>query len=416
MKIPLIKTSSAKPIDLLQGPAQKVKAPKVTRADKVARANARAAERSRDVSTSDGTGTKRPGITIVGKKSPVDDVAETLEDLASMLEAGESEDRAVQQLAKQYGKYNIGMAYKRVGARMINGTTIIEALNAETDVLPRVARELIAAGSTPRDLHSNLRQAARIIVASSDVKAKVRSALFKPLLTLGIVIVFILGAAEWLLPSVVDMFTSIGSDAPQATVIMIAVGGSLKWVLGGVAALVLLWMGYWIFSGRKNQKLRVIRDRFSLNAPLIGPITKMGVAGRFTDVLAACLSSGMTELDALEIAGRSCGNEAIEAHVREHIVRQRVGEAVFGDVARTELFPWNLSHRIDIAPSPRQRIEVMRDLAKVFNKKSDRRLNAFVDKVGPLTEIVVLIAAAVVILMVAIPVTTFAPALMNLAG
>ncbi|QNE48676.1 hypothetical protein F1C58_16595 (plasmid) [Glaciihabitans sp. INWT7] len=389
-----------------------------TKADKEAIANARAAERSKDVSTSDGTGEKkRPAITIVAKKSSVDDLAETLEDLASMLEAGESEDRAVSQLADQYAKVNIGQAYRRASVRMREeGDTIIAALCAETDVFPQVARELISAGTTPRDLHANLRQAASIIVASSDVKAKVRSALFKPLLTLGIVLAFILVAAEWLLPGVVTMFTSIGAKAPAMTVVMIAVGGSLKWAMGAAAVLWIAWLVYWGFIGRKNKQLRVLRDRLALRAPLVGPITQMGAAGRFCDVLAACLSSGMTELDALEIAGRSCGNEAIEAHVREHILKQRVGEAVFGDVARTPLFPWNLSHRIDIAPSPRERIKVMRDLAQTFNKKSERRLAEFVDKVGPITEIVVLTAAAVVILMVAIPVTTFAPALLHMAG
>ena len=389
---------------------------RATKEDRTALKNARAAERARDIETVDpDSDAKKPLFTVVGKKARVDDIAETLEDLASMLEAGESEDRAVSVLAEQYAKINVGMAYKRASVRMReDGDTIIQALTAEKDVFPRVARELIAAGTTPRDLHSNLRQAARIIVDTSDIKAQIRSALFKPMMTLGIVIAFILVAAEWLLPGVVTMFTSIGAEAPPVTVAMIAIGSSVKWVMGGIVVLILLWLAFWAFYGRKVKKLRVFRDAQAIKAPLVGPITMFATAARFTDVLAACLASGMTELDALEIAGRSCGNEAVEEHVRDHIAMQRVGEAVFADVTKTPLFPWNLGHRIDIAPSPRQRIEVMRDLADVFNKKSRRKLNAFADRVGPITEIFVLSAAAVVILMVAIPVTTFAPALMQI--
>jgi type II secretory pathway component PulF len=360
---------------------------------------------------------KRPLFTVVGKKASAEDIGETLEDLASMLEAGESEDHALMELSKHYAKINVGIAYKRAAEKMNErGDTVIEALVAETDVFPRVARELIAAASTPRDLHANLRHAALIIVEGSDVKAKIRSALFKPLMTLVIVLLFILGSAEFLLPGVATMFTSIGAEVPPLTVNMIAFGSSLKWVMLGMAVAAIGWLIFWVSAGRKNLKLRILRDTWAIRAPMIGPIAQMATAARFTEVLAACLASGMSELDALEVAGRACGNEAVDAHVREHIAKQRVGEAVFVDVADTPLFPWNLKNRIEVAPSPRQRISIMKDLAQVFHKKSHRRLEAFADRVGPITEIFVLSAAAIVILMVAIPVTTFAPALVQMSG
>lgn len=360
---------------------------------------------------------KRPLFTVVGKKSRADDIGETLEDLASMLESGESEGHALTALATHYAKTNVGMAYGRAADKMRErGDTIIEALIAETDVFPRVARELISAASTPRDLHANLRHAALIIVEGSDIKAKIRSALFKPMMTLVIVILFVLGAAEFLLPGVATMFTSIGAEVPPMTLTMISFGHALKWIMLGVAVIILAWVVFWMVAGRKNKKLRILRDKIALQAPMIGPITQMAAAARFTEVLAACLASGMTELDALEVAGRACGNEAVDEHVKQHIIKQRVGQAVFADVTDTKLFPWNLKNRIDVAPSPRQRISVMKDLAQVFHKKSHRRLEAFVDQIGPITEIFVLSAAAVVILMVAIPVTTFAPALVKMSG
>lgn len=360
---------------------------------------------------------KKPLFTVVAKKARPEDVGETLEDLASMLEAGESEDRALSELGRQYEKLNVGAAYTRAVERMRNdGATSIEALVAEDDVFPRVARELLAASTTPRDLHANLRHAAMLVAEASDVKAAIKAALFKPLLTLGIVIVFVVVAAEWLLPQVATMFESIGAATPPITVTMIAVGSSAKWVIGGLLLLLGAWGLYWLFAGRKNPKLRVAMDNMAIRMPLLGPITQMAVAARFAEVLAACLASGMNELDALEVAGRACGNDAVNAHVIEHIARQRVGDATFADVADTPLFPWNLKNRIDIAPGTRFLIDTLRDVGKIFHKKSKRRLDQFADRVGPLTEIVVLVAAAGVILMIAIPVTTFAPQMINMGG
>ncbi|WP_203230948.1 type II secretion system F family protein, partial [Agromyces humi] len=196
---------------------------------------------------------------------------------------------------------------------------------------------------------------------------------------------------------------------PEATTIMIGVGSSMKWVILGLVAVILLWTIYWFAFGRRVPRLRVKADAWAIRVPLLGPINQMATAARFADVLAACLASGMTELESLEVAARAAGNAAVVRHVTAHIAKQRIGEATFADVADSPLFPWNLKNRMEIAPSPRHLVAILRDVAAVFHKKSRRRLNAFAERIGPLSEIVVLAAAGVVILMIAIPVTTFIP-------
>ncbi len=362
------------------------------------------------------TGEKQPKITIVGKKSRPDDIAETLEDLASMLEAGESEDRALRTLAHHYAKFNVGKAYQRSADLIARGETIKAALSAQTDTFPRVVRELIGAASTPRDLHRNLRRSAELIVESSDIRAQIKAALFKPMFMFGIVIAFVIVAAQWLLPTVADVFTSIGSKTPKATQIMISVGGQLKWAFVVLAVVILLWFVYWYGFGRKIEAVRIWKDRMAIRAPLIGPINQMQAAARFSDVVSVCLGSGIPEVEALEIGARACGNEALQAHVNDHIGAQKLGNAVFADVADTPLLPWNFKNRIEVSPSPRERVKVMSELAKVFHKKARRRLNTFADRVGPITEMMVLGIAAVVILAVAIPVASFAPQMMGMVG
>ncbi|WIB65646.1 type II secretion system F family protein [Curtobacterium sp. MCBD17_040] len=363
-----------------------------------------------------GAGEKQPMFTVVAKKSRPDDIAETLEDLASMLEAGDAEDRALRTLAEQYAKFNVGKAYQRAADLIARGETIKAALSAQTDTFPRVVRELIGAASTPRDLHRNLKRCAELIVESSDVRAQIKAALFKPMFMFGIVIAFVIVAAQWLLPTVAGVFGSIGSKTPKATLVMIAVGGDIKWVFVVALALIALWFVYWYGFGRKVEAVRIWKDKMAIQAPLIGPINQMQAAARFSDVVSVCLASGIPEVDALEIGGRACGNEALQAHINNHIGAQKLGNAVFADVADTPLLPWNFKNRIEVSPSPRERINVMADLSKTFHKKARRRLNSFADRVGPITEMMVLCIAAVVILAVAIPVTSFAPQMMGMVS
>lgn len=197
---------------------------------------------------------------------------------------------------------------------------------------------------------------------------------------------------------------------------MISAGAGVKWVMGGLVVLYLLWLIFWVVTGRRIKRLRIMRDSIAVTMPLLGPISQMSVAARFCDVLAACLASGMSELEALEVAGHACGNEAVEEHMAAHIVLQEVGKAAFSDFAASKLFPWNLKSRLDLSPSPQQTIIVLKEMGKVFHKKSHRRLEKFADRIGPISEIVVLLVASVVILAVALPVTTFVPQMMTMMG
>lgn len=360
---------------------------------------------------------KKPWLVIFnGKRARPDEVAETLTDLAAMLESGESEHSSVSALAQQYANYDVGQAYERVVLLLDRGVKLSDAMADQTDAFPPVVRELMSAAKMPKDMHRNLRQAAIIVLEADNIKAQVRSALFKPGFLLFFLLAFTVAAVQFLMPMMTQMFTSIGAEPPALTVVTIAIGESLKWVIGGLILLVLLAIGYWVALGRRNETLTRKMDAYSLQAPLVGDIMSMAVAARFCDVLAACLAVGMSEIESLETASRACGNKALQAWVTEHADRQRYGIVKFSDVAKTDLLPWNFRNRIETTSSLTRRIELLRELAATFHRKSQERLNRFAERVGPLTEGAVVITVVAVVALVVSPVLTFIPTLIETVG
>jgi len=360
---------------------------------------------------------KKPWLTIVnGKRARPDEVAETLTDLAAMLESGESEYRSVKALADQYANYDIGQAYERVALLLNRGVTLSDAMADQTDAFPPVVRELIGAANMPKDMHRNLRQAATIILEADNIKSQVRGALFKPGFMLVFLLAFTVAAVQFLLPMTTGMFTGIGAEPPAATLATIAVGQSLVWVMGGLLVVVLLLLGWWFLFGKRSEKAARRMDAFALKAPLVGDIMRMAAAARFCDVLAACLSVGMSELEALETAARACGNKALQAWVYEHVGRQRFGVVTFSDVAKTDLLPWNLRNRIETTTSLTRRIEILRELAETFHTKSQARLSRFAERIGPITEGVVVVTVVIVVAIIISPILTFIPTLIQTVG
>jgi len=357
---------------------------------------------------------KKPLITFFsGKRARPDEVAETLTDLASMLENGDSERRSVNALATQYSNYDIGQAYERVVMLLDRGVTLGAAMSDQEDAFPAVVRELIGAAKMPRDMHRNLRQAAVIIVEADNIKGQVRSALFKPGFMAFFLVAFIIAAMQFLLPMTAKMFTGIGAEAPAMTTIILGVGAWLKWVLLAILIIALFGGLAWKLALKTNERMAIRGDRLSLKAPLMGDILRMSVGARFCDVLSACLSVGMSELESLETASRACGNKAVAAWVMDHVGRQRAGIVTFGDVAKTELFPWNLRNRIETTTSLVRRVEILQELATTFHEKAQERLNRFAERVGPMTEGVVIVVVLVVVLLVISPIITFIPTLID---
>lgn len=351
-----------------------------------------------------------------GKRARPDEVAETLTDLASSLESGESERKSVNELAIQYGSYDIGQAYERVVMLLDRGVTLSAAMADQTDTFPAVVRELIGAAKMPKDMHRNLRQAAIIIVEADNIKSKVKGALFQPGFMLFLLVIFVIAAVQFLLPMTTQMFTGIGAKAPATTLLIIAIGGWLKWILGALVVLSFLASACWKLFLKNNERLAIAMDTFSLKAPLVGEIMRMSTAARFCDVLGACLAVGMSELEALETSARACGNKALQAWVDEHVGRQRFGIVKFADVAKTEMLPYNLRNRIETTTSLTRRVEILRELAETFHHKSKERLNRFADRVGPITTAIVVGVVIAVVLLIISPIMTFIPTLLSTIG
>lgn len=401
-------------------PAPKVKTlnrREQAKADKLQRAKELAADAAKiRINGTDGNeeAPKKPWLTVFsGKRARPDEVAETLTDLASMLENGQSEHSSVSALAGQYASYDIGQAYERVVLLLDRGVTLNDAMADQEDNFPPVVRELIGAAKMPKDMHRNLRQAAVIIVEADNIKAQLKSATFKPKMMFFFLLLFTLAAVQWLLPMTSGMFTGIGAAVPPLTKTIMAVGDYLKWVLLAVLVLSVMWKFFWTVFGRTNERIAGIKDTMALNAPLVGDITRMAVAARFCDVLAACLAVGMSEIESLETAGRACGNKALALWVTEHVGRQRAGVVDFSDVSKTEMLPWNFRNRIETTSSLPRRIEILRELGLTFHAKSQQRLNRFAERVGPITEGVVVGCVLVVVLLIVSPILSFIPTMLE---
>lgn len=349
-----------------------------------------------------------------GKKSKPETIARSLRALTMVLRVGESEARALEIVGEQYHKFEIGRAYENAAKTMReDGAGFKQALMAE-EVLPRTVRELIEASHTSTALQKNLQVAATLVGESQNVKKKLLMNLIQPGFMMAMCIGLLFVAVTAIIPGFVATFASLGTETPPMTLVILQVAEVTKWVLGSLIGLVLMFMGYWVTFGRKSEKFKIMMDTVSIRIFAIGPIVQLAATSRLFQLLSANLDTGIGEPESLKSAANGCGNEALKHHCVTHAEKMLSDGVPLKDFIKTKLVPSDARNLLGSAPSIRQEIEIMNELAPEYRNEANVQLETLSKTLDPIINYMVYGVAGLLIIAIVLPMYAIYPALMKM--
>lgn len=351
-----------------------------------------------------------------GKKSKPETIARSLRALTMVLRVGESEARALEIVGEQYHKFEIGRAYENAAKTMReDGAGFKQALMAE-EVLPRTVRELIEASHTSTALQKNLQVAATLVGESQNVKKKLLMNLIQPGFMLAMCVGLLFIAVTMIIPGFVATFASLGTETPPMTLVILQVAEVTKWVLGSLIGLVLIFMGYWVTFGRRSERFKIMMDTVSIRVFAIGPIVQLAATSRLFQLLSANLDTGIGEPESLKSAANGCGNEALKHHCITHSEKMLSDGVPLKDFIKTKLVPSDARNLLGSAPSIRQEIEIMNELAPEYRNEANVQLETLSKTLDPIINYMVYGVAGLLIIAIVLPMYAIYPALMKLGS
>lgn len=353
-----------------------------------------------------------------GKKTKQIVMAESLRALASMLELGASEAMSLAAVGEEYHKFTVGRAYERASKRMSDeGATLVQSLEMEDDVFPRTVMELLDAAPNASSVYLALERAAKLVASAQDIKKKLTTSMIQPGFMLGMATVFLFVASAVIIPGIIKSFSTLSQTPPESAVIILKIAKVVEYVIGGLIVLIIISVIFWFVYGKNSSRWRVLMDTVAMRAPLIGPIVRLAAASRLMELLAANLSTGKGEPDALISAGAGAGNEALSRHCEVYAEQMREeGIVTLGGFADTKLMPDNAKHMLRINPSIRQQITIMERLGPKYRLEADQQLDSFQKTIEPIMTYVAYGVAGLLIVAVIVPMYSIFPALMKLSG
>jgi general secretion pathway protein F len=247
-------------------------------------------------------------------------------------------EEALRTIALQTEKPSAKRLLLAVHAGVVEGYRLSDAMARQGAAFPSLYRAMIAAGESSGALPDILDRLADLLEREQNVRSKLLTTLIYPAALSITAIVVIIALMAFVVPRVVEQFTSMGQTLPpltRAVIFLSTVVTQWGWLI------VLLVVGA-VWAGARalrNPTLRLRFDGALLRLPAIGRLIRDLNAARLARTLSTMIASGLPVIDGLVLTARTINNSVLRGAVETMVSAIREGGSLSAAMRRAGVFP-----------------------------------------------------------------------------
>jgi general secretion pathway protein F len=241
--------------------------------------------------------------------------------LATLMAAGITLDRALLILTQQAQKKSERTILESTRLAVINGKSLSEALSFKQSVFQPDEIGLVKASEQTGSTVPILNELASLLERRMQIRSKIASALVYPAFLLTLAPVSLLIIATVLVPNLAPLFENSGAAMPFALQSMIWLSTEFRergpiWLVAFIGAVAIaVWLS-------KLKSVSSLWNRVSIGLPFVGVIKRKNEAARICRTLGSLIRSGAALQTALQAIVDVIGTPATQEKLRE--VRNKV--------------------------------------------------------------------------------------------
>ncbi|MFO7640861.1 MAG: type II secretion system inner membrane protein GspF [Candidatus Competibacteraceae bacterium] len=266
------------------------------------------------------------------------DLALITRQLATLVGSGLPLEEALGAVARQAERTRLSGLLLAVRARVLEGHTLATALGDFPQAFPELYRATVAAGEQSGHLDVVFERLADYTEARQQMRQKVSLALFYPLLLTGVAILIVAGLLTYVVPQVVQVFSSLNQQLPALTRGLIALSDFLQrhgWVvLTGLAIGAVAWVQALRRVGFRRRVHQAL-----LRLPLLARLVRGTNTARFARTFSILMASGVPVLEALRISAQVLSNLPMREAVEQAAARVKEGASLQKAISASGYFP-----------------------------------------------------------------------------
>jgi len=314
------------------------------------------------------------------------DIALFTRRMADMSAAGLPLDRVLQVVAEQ----SESLTLKEVAEEALNdvrsGMPVSQALARHPKMFPQVFTQTLRAGEASGQFAEVAGRLADFQETEVTRRSQITSALVYPGVLTFTAIGVVIFLLTFVVPRLSGVFKDLGNDLPITTKMLLSSTDFVtkNWILV-VASLVGAVVAARLYLATSAGAFA--RDKFVLQAPVIGKVIEKATVSRFARVLGTLVYGGVPILEALEIAGLSAGNRMFQVSARA--VGGGGGEGAAGrpiaDAMRDAgAFPPVLTHMVAIGEETGDLPRMLERVAQSLDFEVDTGMRRLISLVEPI--------------------------------
>ena len=302
---------------------------------------------------------------------------------ATLVGAGLPIAQSLRTVAEQTSNKAMKAVIEEILSDVEAGHSLGDSFGKHTNIFSNVYLSLIRAGEVSGTLDESLRRIASQEEKDQKMMSKIKGALTMPLITLFVMVVVFIYMMVEVVPHVESLYHDLGEELPGLTQALVAIKDfifAFWWLVLVILALLVLGTIQFL---KTEPGIRVSAN-IKLNIPLFNGLMRILYMSRFSRISQILLSTGVSVLDTMAIAGNATNNVIVEESIKQAAVEVQGGKAL-SDALRDKPYIDKMVPQMAAIGEQSGKIdEMLGKAAQVFEDDLDEKIATISAMIEPL--------------------------------
>jgi len=312
------------------------------------------------------------------------DVAVFSRQLAVMFKANVSLVESLRTIGGQFTNQSFREKILRISQDVEAGTSLSNAFAKYPDIFSTFFVAMIKAGEVSGNLSEQLTYLADYLEKNYYLSGKIKGAMVYPAMIIIVVVVVLFLLSYFVLPNLLSMLETSGTELPLMTQIVIAVTNFIRGPGGILMILGMVLVSVFGFRYYKSDKGKVFFDKLFLQIPVFKSLLKMIYLSRFADNLSTLISGGIPITQSLEITGNIVGNVVYKEVILKTRDGVRRGQTISSILYNyPDIFPPMFTQMILVGEQTGSLDKSLLTLVSFYQKESESAIDGMLVLIEP---------------------------------
>ncbi|KTC74888.1 type II secretory pathway protein LspF [Legionella birminghamensis] len=316
--------------------------------------------------------------------------------LATLLAAGIPVEESLQGVSEQTEKDKARELVIGVRAKVLEGYSLAQALGEFPHAFPELYRATVGAGEQTGRLDLVLEKLADYTENQQETRQKIQQALIYPSLMIIVSTAIISFLLAFVVPKIIEVFTSSGQSLPEMTKLLITLSDFIKsyglYVLGALALAI-----FGFRRSLRNIKIKTAWHRLLLRLPIIAYLSRSVNVARYIHTFGILFAAGVSVLETMRVSASLVTNLVMRQAFDVAATRVREGMSISHALKETGFLNPMAIHLIASGEKSGQIATMMERAASHMDAEVRRLIDTALTLLEPL---VILFMGAVVLFIV----------------